>query len=304
MKKKLYSLKEVSKLLNRSVQTIKRAIKNNKIKAVKEEYKSRYMYYLSEEDIREYARVKKINFNEGFFKKEEKIRKDEKPSHLSPEPSSKVQDDISKDKELSLSYEKLLHQNKALLKQLEEANSELETQKLKEASTLSSQNNVVKEKEKLESFLKEIEEAMLQMTEQYKELAEQTKERDRKLEHLNNILNIKDEEIEQLRQELEELIMAQKESGEVKLMYEEQNIEYENTKAEREALQNQINEVEHVILQMTEQYKSLANQTYERDKKIEALGKELEERNKFINLQETALKTEKNRDWWDKILGN
>ena len=62
--------------------------------------------------------------------------------------------------------------------------------------------------------------------------------------------------------------------------------------------------MENVILQMTEQYKSLANQTYDRDKRIEALTKNVEEKDRRLSLQERALKEEKSRDWWDKILGN
>jgi len=182
--------------------------------------------------------------------------------------------------------------------------SELETVKIKEAETLSNQNLLVTEKENLETFLKEVEESMLQMTEQYKELAEQTMERDRKLEHLKSILNIKDEEIEHIRRELEELSLTHKELNELRLKYEGQSIEFENMRAENESMRNQLSEVENVILQMTEQYKSLANQTYDRDRKIESLTKDLEEKKRCLNLKEKALKVEKNRDWWDKILGN
>ena len=305
MSEQLYSLKEVSKILNRSIQTLKRAIKSGKLEAEKYDSKDRQGYYIAETVLREYAKRKKIDIDDKLLKTSSpqtevesntKRPEEKEDTEVTPgeERANKVQED----------YEKLLEQNNALIAQLEEVMSELESFKEKEAKTLSSQNVIIKEKEKLENFLKEVEESMLQMTEQYKELAEQTNERDRKLDHLKNILSIKDEEIDHIRKELEEVSLTYKELNDLKLTYEEQTIEFENIKAEKESLKNQLIEVENVILQMTEQYKSLANQTYDRDKRIEALTKNVEEKDRRLSLQERALKEEKSRDWWDKILGN
>ncbi|OQA19412.1 MAG: hypothetical protein BWY64_00891 [bacterium ADurb.Bin363] len=163
---------------------------------------------------------------------------------------------------------------------------------------------LIKEKKILEIFLQEIEESMLQMTEQYKELAEQTKERDRKIEHLNNLIKIKDEEIEQLKKEIEELQLNRIELNNIKLNNEQLNIDYENIKADRDGLQTQLNEFERIILQMTEQYKLLANQTYERDKKIEQLMLEIKTMESKIEEKTRAFEEEKLKVWWDKLLGN
>ena len=163
---------------------------------------------------------------------------------------------------------------------------------------------LIKEKKIWEIFLQEIEESMLQMTEQYKELAEQTKERDRKIEHLNNLIKIKDEEIEQLKKEIEELQLNRIELNNIKLNNEQLNIDYENIKADRDGLQTQLNEFERIILQMTEQYKLLANQTYERDKKIEQLMLEIKTMESKIEEKTRAFEEEKLKVWWDKLLGN
>jgi len=311
MEDKLYSLKEASEILNCSVQTLKRAVKNKKLSAEKKNVDDRQSYYLNKESIREYAEKKNIKIDESFFKKESRVKiSEEKITENKKDDTIELKKDIKPldykkcEQQLQSDYEKLVEQNKTLIYQLEEVMSELETVKIKEAETLSNQNLLVTEKENLETFLKEVEESMLQMTEQYKELAEQTMERDRKLEHLKSILNIKDEEIEHIRRELEELSLTHKELNELRLKYEGQSIEFENMRAENESMRNQLSEVENVILQMTEQYKSLANQTYDRDRKIESLTKDLEEKKRCLNLKEKALKVEKNRDWWDKILGN
>ena len=165
MSEQLYSLKEVSKILNRSIQTLKRAIKSGKLEAEKYDSKDRQGYYIAETVLREYAKRKKIDIDDKLLKTSSpqtevesntKRPEEKEDTEVTPgeERANKVQED----------YEKLLEQNNALIAQLEEVMSELESFKEKEAKTLSSQNVIIKEKEKLENFLKEVEESMLQMT--------------------------------------------------------------------------------------------------------------------------------------------
>jgi len=66
----------------------------------------------------------------------------------------------------------------------------------------------------------------------------------------------------------------------------------------------QLAEFEKIILQMTEQYKVLANQTYDRDKKIEKLSEEAKLLEMKMQEKTKEFEAEKEKQWWDKLLGN
>lgn len=306
-----YTLKEASEIIELTVEQLKTAIKDRKLKAEKEKLSGKqFKYIILREDLIDYGKVIgiKLIFPKDTRKESQEEKKDD--SDIKFKESLKKIEDLEKELKKTEEY---------LKKELAKANNDFNEQAKEYDDLLKDYEKLEQDKHDQDKLISEAEQALLDMVEQYKELAEDIYKRDKKvMELVQEIDEIKKHgshgSNEDLKKELEKYKSLEDnytvvllENGKLKRELQETqqrltSIEtgssdldrYEDSIREKENLQKELNERLRQIASITtvhnqklmeeaNKYEEIKKNYDEIIKEREALHKDLDEKSRQIS---------------------
>ncbi len=177
-----YTLKEAAEIIELTIEQLKTAIKDKKLKAEKEKLSGKqFKYVILREDLIDYGKIIgiKLIFPADFKKEVQEEKKDD--SDIKLKESLKRIEELEKELE---SYRELKKSEEYLKKELAKANNDFNEQAKEYDDLLKDYEKLEQDKHEQDKLISEAEQALLDMVEQYKELAEDIYKRDKKVTEL------------------------------------------------------------------------------------------------------------------------
>lgn len=185
-----YTLKEAAEIIELTIEQLKTAIKDKKLKAEKEKLSGKqFKYIILREDLIDYGKIigVKLIFPGDSRKESQEEKKDD--SDIKFKESLKRIEDLEKELE---TYKELKKTEEYLKKELAKANNDFNEQAKEYDDLFKDYEKLEQDKHEQDKLISEAEQALLDMVEQYKELAEDIYKRDKKvMELLQEIDEIK-----------------------------------------------------------------------------------------------------------------
>ena len=177
-----YTLKEAAEIIELTIEQLKTAIKDKKLKAEKEKLSGKqFKYIILREDLIDYGKIIGIKLIFPVDPKKEVHEEKKDDSDIKLNESLKRIEELEKELE---SYKELKKSEEYLKKELAKANNDFNEQAKEYDDLLKDYEKLEQDKHEQDKLISEAEQALLDMVEQYKELAEDIYKRDKKVTEL------------------------------------------------------------------------------------------------------------------------
>ena len=292
-----YTLAEIAVIIGRSEKSVSRYFRQGKLKGIKVGDNGRQLIKVTKENFKKFLNdySEKLGLNISPEKTQEENRKEEAPK-ASPEEKSLY---ITKENLKEAFKELVTDQQLQLMKPIEE-------QSIFIAGTLTKENQFLKER--LETVVQEntiLRESIKALPGPVEEITEKLSILQEKNEELKEKMTESEKNLNKLKTEKEKL---QKEEEEEKnKLKEEAEKEKIKIQTEKEKIKKEAEELKAGLEKKLKEEKKLKTQLEEKNKQEEELKnklkKEEEEKLHLIEVWKKELEEERNKTWWQKLLG-
>lgn len=305
-----YTLKEAAEIIELTIEQLKTAIKDKKLKAEKEKLSGKqFKYIILREDLIDYGKIigVKLIFPGESKKEGQEEKKDD--SDIKIKEALKRIEELEKELE---TYKELKKSEEYLKKELAKANNDFNEQAKEYDDLFKDYEKLEQDKHEQDKLISEAEQALLDMVEQYKELAEDIYKRDKKVSELVQELDeIKKHgsygNAEDLKKDLEKYknlednyTVVLLENGKLKRELQETQkrlMSIETGSGDPDRYEEVIRDKENLQKELNERLRQIASITSVHSQKL------MEETNKYDEIKKNYDEIVKERDSLQKELG-